>query len=227
MHYSKPWCKKIFVAFLFVASMLVASATVFVKTKGAISNVMDKFASRLEYTSELEVNGAPGVVSVYTLHDLNAIERLAKYIGYDCAKISDDGFRVKLNEDQGGGMLFVIAAHKVGNGSAPLVLYFDCPEKGTPQWLFPEISSPNQEALQFSVKDMSRNMTMCTYTDAASANQAIEKVSLELLSDGWVCATPGSKATSLFFAKGDSIMLVSATPASDIVGCTVLIMKKN
>lgn len=227
MHCSNFWSKKIFVTLILVSSMLVASAAVFVKTKGTISNVMDKLASRLEYTSELEVNGAPGVVSVYTLYDLNAIEHLAKYIGYDFANISDDGFRVKLTEEQGGGMLFAIAAHKVGNGAAPLVLYFDCSEKGDPQWLFPEIPSPNADAIQFSVKDVSRNMTMCTYTDATSANQAIEKVRLELLSDGWECATPGSKATSLFFAKGDSVMLVSATPASDIGGCTVLIMKKN
>lgn len=225
MLYSFFLTKRNIVVALFMITMLFASAAVFVKAKGSIFNVMDKLATKLEYTSELEVNGSPGVVYVYTMYDFNAIERLAKHVGYDPANISEDGFRVKLDEKQGGGMLFAISSNKLGEGSAPLVLYFSGVEKGTPQWLFPELPAPEPTAIQFSVKDTSRKMTMCTYIDNGTPAQAIDGVRLALLTDGWDCVTPGTQSTGVFFAKEDSVVLVSATSTSN--GSTVLIMKKK
>lgn len=227
MHYMNLFRKAVLLSFLFLF-IGTATAAVFVRTTDKFGKIMDKLASKLEYTSELEVNGAPGVVSVYTLHELFAIERLAKYLGFDHSRIADNGFKVKLKDEQGGGMLFAIANNSSEGNQNPLVIHFSCPEKGTPKWLFPEIASPTEDSIQFSVKDASRDMSMCTYLDEGSAGSAVQKVKQELISNGWECVTPGNAITGMFFAKGDSVILVSATPQPDAnAGSTVLIMKKK
>lgn len=212
-------------AILFVVS--TSTAEVFIKSRGSINQIIDKMASTLVYSSKLEVNGAPGSVSIYTLHDLNALALLAKYLKLDLSLYSENGFRVKLTKEQGGGMIFAIADGGSLNNSEPVIIHFVCAESSNPQWLFPEISMPANANIQFSVMDSSRNMRMCTYTGEESVKGAIINIETELLKNGWECVTPGNRATSLFFAKGDSVVLVSATPLQDSDGCTVLIMEKK
>jgi hypothetical protein len=207
--------------FLFVLTLSLEAA-VFVKTRGSLYNAIDKLPSTLEYSSELEINGEPGTVSVYTLHDYNSIYRLAKNIGIDTELFSENGFRAKLDEKQGGGMLFAFFQEK----EKVTLIHFLSSGDGTPMWLFPQLSTPS--TVQFSILDESRNMRMCTYIDEGTVRLAIEKVSLELEKKGWERVTPGNSPTSLFFAKEDSIILVSAVELpKNQSGASVLIMEKK
>ncbi|MBO7298945.1 MAG: hypothetical protein J6V41_03920 [Kiritimatiellae bacterium] len=207
---------------------LIVRADVFVKTNARINKALDRMASTLVYSSEIEVNGAPGSVSVYTLHEYNSLARLAKYLKLDVQNSLENGFRVKLTKDQGGGMLFAFASDDEKNGSNPIVIHFACEDNSTPKWLFPELGLPENSKIQFSVKDSTRDMRMCIYNGGASARAAIISLESELSQKGWNRVTPGEKSTCLFFAKDDSVMLVTAMPStSSLDGSTVLIMEKK
>lgn len=222
------FCKAILVVIVSFTHFCFVDAAVYVKNQHAMNNVLDKLASVLVHSSELEVNGVKGNVSVYTLHELNSLERLARYLKLDSSILSEDGFRIKLSDEQGGGMIFAIADGGPANNSAPMVIYFSSIEGGSPTWLFPEIKSPEESNIQFSVSDISRNMRMCTYVDVSTPREAIANVSTMLAGNGWKSMTPGASSTSVFFAKGDSVILVAAVPSIDRrAGSTVLIIEKK
>lgn len=220
--------KHFIVLLLFLAFISTATSAVFIRTRGGINNFFDKLASTQVYTAELEVNGAPGTISIYNFYEHDSLDKLVKYLGLDPSLLSQDGFRAKLTEEQGGGMIFAFADGGVENNHAPTVIYFSSPENGAPVWLFPNIASPPQSDIQFSVRDSSRAMKICTYIDSRGVYGAIDNVRFQLSNDGWECITPGRSSTSVFFVKNDSITLVSAVPSPVVDGgCTVLIMEKE
>lgn len=218
----------IIVCVLFLGMVSTVTADVFFKSKGSINQIIDKMDTTLVYSSELEVNGEPGSISIYKLHEYNALSKLAKYLKLDSSMYSEDGFRVKLTKEQGDGMIFAIGDGGSFNDSGPIVLHFISAEKSTPKWIFPELTSPAESKIQFSVKDATRNMRMCIYLDDASANIAMDNMRNNLIKNGWECVTPGKSSTCLFFAREDSVILVAATPShSDLIGTSILIMEKK
>ena len=205
------------------------NAAVFLKGKSnSVDTILGKLSSQVEYASEMEVNGSSGTMTVYSLHELNSFERLVQMFKPDIANFSSDVFSMKLNEEQGGGLLFAIRGAVAGTTGQPvIVMHFDSVADGSPKWLFPELPAPELSSIKLSVNDKQRNMRICTYSSDQTVDATLEGVGRTLLSRGWECATPGNKATALFFVNDDSVILVSAIPSSaNSSGCSVLIMGK-
>lgn len=209
-----PGERLLLVALVFlVLSATITNGRVSMRIWGNANAILASAGGKQVHAADIEVNGESATLRVFGFEEGSETvgATLMTRFGLDASTLRE-GAMFKLPARYGAAWLFVLPG-MTGDVASAIFIEAQGALAGTPQWLFPQLGQPAGFTLTFSARDKESNMILCSGRSTMPAMVAMSVLRGVLTRDGWTPATPASdRVSSVFFVKGENIVLVSASP---------------
>ena len=199
-------------------------ASVWMRLRGggvrAAAERLERTGAHEVYSSDFEINGGRGVISVYGFAPGASWRAAASALGVQAGA---GGAAAALPDDPG--------TYLVASGGAPgsggfAVLTDAADGGGSAEWPFDDFSMPPGMTPGFTASDSCTGSVACmVYTDV-EPDAAVSAVSGAARTAGWSVVSPSVPcSTCIFLGRGDEVLVISACRLASGAGTGVLVMR--